>query len=253
MVGRIWIILALFGYFLSVGALPQGFVYLHDVDPTIQQDMRYAGAHNFVGRPVDGYQAPVCILTKPTAIALSQVQRELWASGLSLKVYDCYRPQRAVDEFIAWSQQPSLLQTRAEFYPRTPKSQVFALGYVASRSGHSRGSTVDLTIMPITAIGVTYPNPRHLVSCFAPYQERFQDGGLDMGTGFDCLDELAHTESKDVNLVAQYHRHLLKALMEKYGFEPYDKEWWHFTLKHEPYPNTYFDFVVDNSSAPSWK
>jgi len=238
----------------SLGTLPAyaaaplqpGFVYLKDVDPTIQQDIRYAGYHNFIGQPIKGYIAAECILTKEAAIALSQVQTELKKSSLSLKVYDCYRPQMAVDHFIAWSKDSSQQQTKAEFYPRVNKADVFKLGYVAEKSGHSRGSTIDLTIVPVpTPTQEKYvPGQQPLVACFSSYHERYRDNSIDMGTGFDCLDTAAHADNHDIPPNAYQNRQLLLAAMQKQGFVPYSKEWWHFTLKDEPYPNTYFNFVV---------
>lgn len=224
--------------------LPPGFVYLKEIDPTIVQDIRYATNHNFIGRPVKGYEAGECILTRSAALALARVQKELRESRLSLKVYDCYRPQMAVDEFIAWSRQPNDQLTKTEFYPRVNKADVFKLGYVAEKSGHSRGSTVDLTIMPVGSESAIYLPGQPLVSCTAPYTQRFQDGGIDMGTGYDCLDELSHNDNLDIGAVAYYHRLLLKTMMEKQGFSDYEHEWWHFTLKNEPYPNHYFNFPV---------
>ncbi len=230
---------------IAFAELPEGFVYLKYIDASIQQDMRYATRHNFVGHPIDGYFAAECILTKSAAVALSQVQKELKASSLSLKVYDCYRPLQAVSEFIAWSQLPDQQQMKVEFYPRVDKADFFKLGYVAEKSGHTRGSTVDLTIVsiPVRQTAV-YSGQKPLVACFAPFLARFQDGSIDMGTGFDCMDEFAHNDNTDVSVVAQMNRQLLKKLMEKHGFLPYEKEWWHFTLKNEPYLNTYFNFPV---------
>lgn len=224
--------------------LPPGFVYLKEIDPTITQDIRYATNHNFLGRPVKGYETGACILTRSTALALARVQKELLQSRLSLKVYDCYRPQMAVDEFIAWSQRPDDHLTKTEFYPRVNKSDVFKLGYVAEKSGHSRGSTVDLTIGPIGGESAIYLTEQPLIPCIAPYTQRFKDGGIDMGTGYDCMDELSHNDNLNIGPVAYYNRLLLKALMEKQGFSDYTPEWWHFTLKDEPYPNDYFNFPV---------
>lgn len=225
-------------------ALPAGFVYLKDIDPTIQQDIRYASSHNFIGRPVTGYTTNQCILTKPAALALSQVQHALQPLHLSLKVYDCYRPQRAVNDFINWSQQPEDQTMKMEFYPRVNKSDLFRLGYIAAQSGHSRGSTVDLTLVPIpTPAQQTYSPKQPLVSCYAPYQQRFRDNSIDMGTGYDCMDVLSHNNATGISKIAKHHRLLLKTLMKKSGFIPYQKEWWHFTLRNEPYPDKYFDFL----------
>ena len=232
-------------HILAYAGLPPGFVYLKDVAPSIQQDIRYATAHNFIGHPIAGYQAGECILTKPAALALAKIQTELKASALSLKVYDCYRPQQAVDEFVAWSKKPELQQMKAEFYPRIDKADFFKLGYAAEKSGHSRGSTMDLTIVPIPITHQEKYNPKKkLVSCFAPYLTRFQDGSIDMGTGFDCMDELSHNDNTEINEIAQHNRQLLQMLMVKYGFEPLKEEWWHFTLKNEPYPHTFFNFPI---------
>lgn len=225
--------------------LPKNFVYLKDVDSSILQDIRYAGYHNFIGRPIKGYEASECILTRQAADALAKVQATLLKSNLSLKVYDCYRPQRAVNDFLAWSKEPNNTSMKEEFYPNIPKSQFFSLGYVSAKSGHTRGSTMDLTIVPIpTPQSANYHRGQPLVKCFAPYHRRYRDNSVDMGTGFDCLDPAAHPLSPRVSLVAYENRKLLRHIMQKYGFAPYDKEWWHFTLKDEPYPNTYFDFVV---------
>lgn len=225
--------------------LPSGFVYLADVAPSILQDIRYAGDHNFIGHPITGYEKPNCILTKQAAEALAQVQNELLKSNLSLKVYDCYRPQRAVNEFIAWSKQLDQQQMKGEFYPRVNKADFFQLGYVAAKSGHSRGSTMDLTFvaLPVKPEAIYQPGQK-LVACYAPYQERYQDNSIDMGTGFDCMDETAHPDNTPVGLAPYHNRMLLRAIMEKYGFKPIATEWWHFTLKNEPYPDTYFDFPV---------
>jgi D-alanyl-D-alanine dipeptidase len=180
---------------LAGSALPTGFVYLRDVDPTIVQDIRYAGSHNFVGRPIRGYLAAECILSARAANALATVQKKLTEKKLSLIVWDCYRPKRAVDDFFRWSKDPAHAEMKTEFYPRTDKKNLFALGYLAMRSAHSRGSTVDLGIVP-SAFSPAPPNPsQSLNSCTAPKGERFEDGTIDFGTGYDCLDVLARTSS----------------------------------------------------------
>src|SRR5947207_6882050 len=175
---------------LSSSPLPKGFVYLREIDPTIVQDIRYAGSHNFVGRPIRGYLAAECILSEPAANALATVQRMLAERKLSLIVWDCYRPKRAVDDFLRWSKDPAHSEMKAEFYPRTDKENLFALGYLARRSAHSRGSTVDVAIVP-AALSSAPPNPsQSLKACTSPKGERFEDGTLDFGTGYDCLDVL---------------------------------------------------------------
>lgn len=229
----------------SPDKMPGDFVYLKAIDPSILQDIRYSTHHNFVGRPIKGYEANECMLTKQAASALSKVQAELTKSNLSLKVYDCYRPQRAVDDFVAWSKSADNDKMKQEFYPRVAKAELFKLGYVASHSGHTRGSTVDLTIVPIPTLQqANYHQGQTLVSCFADYKTRYKDNSIDMGTGYDCLDSLSHYSNPRVSLVALQNRKLLSHLMEKYGFEPYDQEWWHFTLRNEPYPKSYFNFPI---------
>lgn len=239
----------LFGFMAKISIeyhLPKGFVYLRDIDPTIQQDIRYHSYHNFIGRPIKGYLSGKCILTKSAAQALAKVQRELLKQNLSLKVYDCYRPQMAVDEFIAWSADPNDQKMKAEFYPRVDKKDFFKLGYVAERSSHTRGSTVDLTIVPNPMPSdIDHYHPKQtLTACFAPYKTRFNDGSIDMGTGYDCMDSLAHPDNQQLQQTAVKNRMLLSRLMQKNGFKPYPQEWWHFTLSNEPFPDTYFNFLV---------
>ncbi|MEJ1158545.1 M15 family metallopeptidase [Prosthecomicrobium sp. N25] len=220
--------------------MPDGFVRLADVDPTIRQDMRYAGPRNFTGRPVAGYRRPVCILTRRAAEALARVQAELAPRGLSLKVYDCYRPAAAVADFLRWSREPDL-STKAEYYPREDKGRLFARGYIATRSGHSRGSTVDLTIVPRdpTPQAGTPGGP-----CTAPPPARAPDDGLDMGTAFDCFDDRAATAAP-VPAGPRANRLLLFDAMRRGGFANYAREWWHYGLLDEPYPDRTFDFPVE--------
>lgn len=227
------------------GTLPSGFVYLQDVDPTIIQEMRYHGTHNFLGRPVPGYESPKCILTLEAARALAAVQAELKLYSMSLKVYDCYRPQRAVDSFVTWAKDLDDTKTRKEFYPKVDKSNLFKDGYIAEKSGHSRGSTMDLTIVPLPVPKqAEYRDGQALVECYMPVEKRFKDNTLDFGTGFDCFDPLAHTANAEIGATQKRNRLMLKSMMEKNGFKNLAEEWWHFTLKDEPYPNRFFDFVV---------
>ena len=228
---------------------PPDFVALRSVDPTIPQDIRYATPHNFTGRVVDGYVSPTCLLTTPAARALHRVQQGLVRRGYSLKVYDCYRPQRAVDRFVAWSEDPREQSMKAEFYPEIDKSQLFADGYIARRSGHSRGSTVDLTIVKLPAAPTrAYRTGERLASCYAPRPQRFPDASIDMGTGFDCFDARAHTLDPRIQGTARTDRLMLKNAMEGAGFTGIPEEWWHFTYRSEPYPDTYFDFPVAPAS-----
>jgi zinc D-Ala-D-Ala dipeptidase len=235
---------------LAGSALPRGFVYLRDVDPTIVQDIRYAGSHNFVGRPIRGYLAAECILSAAAANALRAVQRTLAEKKLSLIVWDCYRPKRAVDDFFRWSKDTAHSEMKAEFYPRTDKEKLFALGYLARRSAHSRGSTVDLGIVPAGFSSVRPSNPSpSLKACTAPEGERFEDGTIDFGTGYDCLDVLAKTSNAPAGGIARHNRQMLTSYMERAGFRPYAREWWHFELVDGPFNRDGFDFEV--SAAPS--
>ncbi len=195
--------------------LPAGFVHLSEIDSSIHEEIRYFTLHNFIGTPIRGYSAPTCILTLQAAQALRFVQTELKKQGLSLLVYDCYRPQRAVDHFVEWAKDLNDLKMKDEFYPKVDKSYLFKDGYIAEKSGHSRGSTLDLAIQ-----------------------------SLDFGTPFDLFDPLSHTESSGISRLATKNRQLLKSIMTKNGFKNLAEEWWHYTLQHEPYPDTYFDFPV---------
>ncbi|GAA2710585.1 M15 family metallopeptidase [Micromonospora olivasterospora] len=228
---------------------PANFVVLADVDPTIVTDVRYATAHNFVGRPIAGYAEPLCVLTRPAAEALSRVQRAARAAGHRLKVYDCYRPQRAVADFVAWARQPDEQRMKAEFYPRVAKAKLFEDGYVGTPTAHSRGSTLDLTLVPDPPPSQRpYAPGERLVACTAPAGQRFPDNSVDMGTGFDCFDPLAHTADPRVTGAARGNRELLKRLMTAGGFSNYPREWWHYRYDAEPYPDTYFDFPVARSA-----
>ena len=221
------------------------FVDITSVAPEIETDIRYATNHNFVGQKIDGYLAPKCLLTNEAANALSKVQSELAKKSLSLKVYDCYRPARAVKHFVRWAQDIADTKMKAEFYPSVNKTDLFSLGYIAAKSSHSRGSTVDVTIVnighkPQEAFDKSAP----LKDCRAQKSKRFADSSVDMGSGFDCFDEISHTENSHVEGKAKLNRLMLKDVMERHGFKAYDKEWWHFTLLNEPHPDKYFDFVI---------
>jgi D-alanyl-D-alanine dipeptidase len=234
---------------LAGSGLPKGFVYLRDIDPTIVQDIRYAGPHNFVGRPIKGYLAAECILSVAAANALAAVQRGLAEKKLSLIVWDCYRPKRAVDDFLRWSKDPTHSEMKAEFYPRTDKEKLFALGYLARRSAHSRGSTVDLGIVPSGSSLAPPPDPQSLRACTSPKGERFEDGTIDFGTGYDCLDVLGNTSNASVGGTARHNRQILKSYMQRAGFRPYAREWWHFELINEPFNRDGFDFEVQASPS----
>ncbi len=196
------------------------FVVLTELDPTILSDTRYAGAYNFVGVPIRGYRTGNCRLTRPAAEALVRVHTKLKAQGYRIKTHDCYRPQKAVNHFIEWAMNLSDQKMKADFYPGLPKQEIFPRGFVATKSGHSRGSTVDLTIVKVGK----------------------EKEPLDMGTPYDFFSEKSATASAAISSIAGQNRTLLQKAMEADGFKNYDKEWWHYTLKNERFPDTYFDF-----------
>jgi zinc D-Ala-D-Ala dipeptidase len=201
---------------------PAAFVDAATVVPGLIVDMRYFGTDNFVGKRIDGYKRPICLLTRQAAAALAKVARDLEPRGLALKMFDCYRPVRAVAHFVRWARRIADVARKAEHYPNVDKRNLFRDGYIASRSGHSRGSTVDLTLVR-RATGVE----------------------LDMGTPFDFFSPRAWPSDRSVGAQALANRALLAGAMRRGGFRPYAKEWWHFTLRGEPFPNTYFDFPVE--------
>lgn len=200
---------------------PRAFVDAASVVPGLALEMRYAGSNNFVGRPIAGYEAPVCLLTRQAATALAAVQADLASFGLGLKAFDCYRPTRAVANFAAWARDLNDQARRADYYPNVDKSQLFALGYIAERSGHSRGSTADLTVV-----------------------DRATGAELDMGSPFDLFDPRSWPSNNAVTAAQRANRLMLRSVMRAHGFKPLEQEWWHFTLEHEPYSRTYFDFPV---------
>lgn len=221
----------------SAGAqgLPAGFVYLRDIDATIAQDIRYAGSDNFVGHPLPGYEAAECVLLEPAARALAGVQAELAAQDLGLKVYDCYRPARAVRAMVSWASEGPSGSTDPRFYPHVAKSDLLRQGYIATQSAHSTGLAVDLTLAaraerPGTG---TLPDP-----CPGP-----TDNSLDMGTTFDCFDPAAHMTAPGVTAMARRNRSLLLAAMQRHGFANYRREWWHFTFQGG-YATGRFDFPI---------
>lgn len=201
--------------------LPDGFVYLREYVPNLIESMDYAGTENFLGRPVNGYERGVAVLTRAAAQALASANRLAAAQGLRFKVFDAYRPQRAVDEFLRWVDEPDDAGRKALFYPAIDKSRLFEAGYLAARSTHSRGSTLDLSL--VDAAGVE----------------------LDMGTRFDFFGAESWPASDAVTSAQRVNRRRLAGLMTAAGFhEPHPQEWWHFTLRDEPYPDTWFDFPV---------
>jgi len=233
-----------FSFQIYTQDITDGFVEIREVIPDIILDLRYLTNHNFLGVPVDGYESEKCYITEAAADSLAKVQAELRKFNLSLKIYDAYRPQRAVDHFVRWAKNLSDTLTKKEFYPTVNKSNLFTDGYIAEKSGHSRGSTIDLTIVPIPLPSQPEFDFENQCECFESTEKRFKDNSIDMGTGFDCFNELSHTENPALNPQQRANRLLLKSLMDKYGFKNLAEEWWHFTLRAEPFPKTYFDFEI---------
>ncbi len=221
-----------------VSERPPDIVPLRAVAPDIAQDIRYAGRDNFVGAPIEAYATAQCLLTRPAALALARAQVTLKKQGWALKVYDCYRPQRAVAHFVRWAADPDEA-TRERYYPRLTKPKLLEEVYIAVCSGHSRASTVDVGLVPLRAsLRKTVPR-MHSPDCGATDPQ-----AADMGTGFDCFDLRSHTDSSSVRAAQRKRRWLLRSAMEAAGFKNYEKEWWHYSLVNEPYPQTYFDFPV---------
>lgn len=230
-------------YGLSQEATNKGFVYLHDVDPTIHVSLRYFSQENFLGEPVNGYTKKVVMMTKQLAIALKKVQQDVNNDGYSLVVYDAYRPQRAVNHFIRWAADTSQIK-KLTYYPRIDKKRVFELAYISKKSGHSRGSTVDITLIKKGhAVHAVKPVTRMLSDGFV--FTFLDDGTVDMGSHFDLFDIASHYENNLIEDKFKKIRTYLREKMLAHGFKPCAAEWWHFTLKDEPYKATYFDFVVE--------
>ena len=216
----------------AANRLPGDLVYLRDIDSSIRQDMRYAGSDNFTGHTLSGYDAPECLLRRAVALALMRVQQDLAEHNLSLKVYDCYRPARAVRAMARWARNPKALPDTSRFYPELDKSKLFALGYIASRSAHSRGVAIDLTIVRRGAPPRPAFDPRAgYGSCVDAPTARAPDDSLDMGTGFDCFDIRSWTRNTDIASAQQANRRLLLDALTKHGFANYKREWWHFSYR----------------------
>lgn len=216
---------------LSAQVLPGGFVYLRDIDPGIIQDIRYATSNNFVGRPLAGYGAGECVVKREVALLLKSVQEELSLQGLSLKMFDCYRPARAVADMVAWSKDGRETPAQRRYNPAFSKRELFRLGYIAARSGHSTGAALDLTLVDLKADNsATFDPAKPYADCTANARERAPEGSVDMGTGYDCSDAKAHTAAKQITSVQRRWRGKLLLLMARRGFVNYSKEWWHFSL-----------------------
>jgi len=201
--------------------LPKGFVYVKDIIPNIEVELRYCTDYNFVGKVIDGYEENKAILTVDAVNSLKKAQAELNKQNLSLKIYDSYRPQRAVNHFVRWAKDVNDTVMKAVFYPKVKKKNLFKAGYIASKSRHSSGSTVDITIVDMET-----------------------GKELDMGSPYDFFGSESWIKNSSLNRVQRKNRSLLQKVMKNSGFRNYLQEWWHFTLREEPYRNQYFDFVV---------
>ena len=204
---------------------PSGFVVLADFVPNVIQEIRYYSTYNFIGERIDGYEEPCALLSIEAARALKAASSELFVQGYRLKIFDAYRPACAVKHFVLWGIEDQDIRMKPYFYPELQKQELFAKGYIAKKSSHSRGSAVDLTLLDM-----------------ATGKE------VDMGGPFDLFSELSHPDNRDLITEEQYeNRMMLQKVMVRNGFEPYECEWWHFRLENEPYPDTYFEFPVSAS------
>ena len=220
----IYPIIVLFSFIINAQKLPKNFVYLKDIAPSIRIELRYFSNNNFIGKPIDGYNSNSLVITEQTAKYLKKIQQELLRKELSLKIFDGYRPQQAVDHFVRWAKVLNDTIMKAQYYPKVKKKNLFKKGYIAEKSGHSRGSTIDLTIINIKA-----------------------DEALDMGSEYDFFGIQSHPLYKNISKKQKKNRMLLRKIMLDNGFKPYENEWWHFTLKKEPFPNTYFKFLISEN------
>jgi D-alanyl-D-alanine dipeptidase len=200
---------------------PSAFVLLADYVPAIVQEIRYYSTYNFIGERIDGYEEPCAIITKQAARALKSVSNEMNVQGYRLKVFDAYRPASAVKHFVLWGIEDTDIRMKPYFYPDLQKQELFMKGYIASKSSHSRGSTVDLTLLDMKT-----------------------GKEVDMGSPFDMFSEVSHPDYKGISEEQYENRMQLRNVMIRNGFEPIDCEWWHFTLRDEPFPDTYFEFPV---------
>lgn len=218
---------------IAVGAetLPGGFVFLREIDPSIIQDIRYAGSNNFVGRPLAGYGAAECVVKREVGLALKRIQQELAPQKLSLKMFDCYRPARASRDMWQWAQNGRETPAERRYNPAFPKTELFRLGYIATHSQHSTGAALDLTLVDLAADNSAAFDPaKTYADCTASENVRAPEGSVDMGTGYDCTDVKGHTAARSITPAQRRWRNLLTASMAKQGFVNYSKEWWHFSL-----------------------
>ena len=200
---------------------PSGYVLLADAVPEIIQEIRYYSTYNFIGDRIDGYEEPCALLTTEAARALKEVSNEMYVMGYRLKVFDAYRPASAVRHFVLWGIEDQDIRMKPYFYPDLDKEELFTRGYIARQSSHSRGSTVDVTLLDMKT-----------------------GKELDMGSPFDFFGEISHPDYKEITEEQYENRMTFQRVMVRNGFEPISCEWWHFTLRDEPYPDTYFEFPV---------
>ncbi|TXD51076.1 MULTISPECIES: M15 family metallopeptidase [unclassified Polaribacter] len=212
----------LFSHCFFSQEMPNGFVYVSDIDSTITSELRYLGSRNFIGKPIDGYKNNCVIMSKQAAKNLKQAQTMLLKKGFSLKIFDAYRPQKAVDHFVRWATVLNDTLMKKEYYPSVAKSALFKRGYIASKSGHTRGSTLDVTLINLKT-----------------------GKEVDMGSPYDFFGVQSHPFYSKITDQQKENRMLLRTIMQQHNFKPYKNEWWHFTLKEEPYPKTYFNFNVN--------
>lgn len=215
-------IISEYGLSSTTSSDKSNFVLINHMDPSLLFDIRYFGTNNFLGEKVDGYEAPHCYLAKEAAGALKRAQKEALKSGLTLKIFDCYRPQMGVDHFVRWAKDSSNNIMKKYYYPNIDKKDLFKLGYIASKSSHSRGSTIDLTLSNLKT-----------------------GKELDMGTSYDFFSPRSHTLSEAISKKQMKNRMTLKNIMELANFKNYSKEWWHYSLNNEPYPETYYNYLVE--------
>lgn len=211
---------------IVLAQLPPGFTVLNNQIPELEVELRYATSENFMGRPVANYKGNLAIGTIELAAQLTKVQAQLKSKGLGLKIYDAFRPQTAVNDFVRWSKLPDDTLSKQEYYPELNKNRLFDLGFIASKSGHSRGSTVDLTLIYLSG--------------------KNKGVELDMGGPWDFFGDRSNYAYTKISAKQKANRTLLRTLMLSNGFTPYEKEWWHFTLSKEPFPTTYFDFSISS-------
>ena len=223
---KILFLLILFPLIMTGQTLPKGFTFLEDVIPGLIVELNYSTKKNFIGRPINGYKKGQKVIgTLSLAKALSKVQSKLNSVGLGIKIFDAYRPQRAVNDFVSWSKNTEDTIAKKNYYPEFTKNSLFELGYIATKSGHSRGSTVDLTLIYISG--------------------EKKGEVLDMGGNWDYFGERSHYNFKQIRKIQRENRKILRTAMISEGFKPYEKEWWHFTIIKEPFPDQYFDFIID--------